>query len=283
MTIRGARQDESRRALRRWIAVSALAHALGLALAAWMPLPASRADLPPVVQVDLMARAPSPGPPDAPAPAPAPEAEAEPEPAPAPAPEPEPEPPEPAETVLPETPQQPPEPEEPEAEPEPEPPAEAEVPEPETTPTQEAPAEPSPKQEEEDYEDLLARLRSEEGEAEPGGEGAEESAPDAREGPAGGAGIPVSAAERAWMRRAKVHVKRVWVLPAGYRNEPLETQVQVRLGPTGEVRSVEVAKSSGNPFYDDFVERAVLKASPFPEPPEAAEWQFVFRPEEPRR
>lgn len=302
MAILGGRQDESRRALRRWVAVSAAAHALGVALAVWAPLPSSRSEQPPVVRVDLMASAPSPAPPSAAPPAPAPEAEAEPEPAPAPAPEPEPEPEpqEPAETVLPETPQQPPErepepepepAEEPEEapEPEPEPPPEADAPEPETTQARDAPSEPSPEAQarqedrerrEESYEDVLAGLRSEEGDS--GGE-AEASEPEGREGPTGGAGVPVSAEERAWMRKAKIHVAGSWLGLPGGGGGSLEARVRVRLAADGEVRSVEIVESSGNPFYDDSVERAVRKASPFPAPPEATAWGFVFRPEDLRR
>lgn len=292
MTLIGAREDEQRRrALRRWIAASALAHAALAAGLAWAPSLGGRPDLPPVVQVQLMASAPAPGPPGEAAPAPPPEAEAEPEPepAPAPAPEPEPEPPEPAKTVLPEEPRQAPEPEpEPESPPEPETePEPAEEPEPETTPARDAP-EPARKRavaedrrrREEEYSDVLARLRSEQGEA-GGSEGT--PAPAERAGPPGGPGIPVSAEVRAWMRRAKVHVTRAWVLSPGFRREPLETEVRVQLGPTGEVLSVEIVEGSGNPWYDESVERAVRKASPLPEPPRAEEWRFVFRPEDLRR
>jgi colicin import membrane protein len=47
-----------------------------------------------------------------------------------------------------------------------------------------------------------------------------------------------------------------------------EAVFQVTLLPNGEVVRVTLVKSSGQPAYDSEVERAILKASPLPLPPE---------------
>ena len=85
------------------------------------------------------------------------------------------------------------------------------------------------------------------------------------------------------MRSAKVHVTRAWVLPPGFRTQPLSTEIRVQLSAGGEVLGTRVVRRSGNPWYDESVERAIKKASPLPRPPEADEWIFVFRPRDERR
>jgi colicin import membrane protein len=60
--------------------------------------------------------------------------------------------------------------------------------------------------------------------------------------------------------------------------QPLETQLEVQIGPTGEVRGMRITQSSGNPWFDESVERAIQKASPLPAPPEAGEYPFSFKP-----
>jgi TonB family protein len=83
------------------------------------------------------------------------------------------------------------------------------------------------------------------------------------------------------MRRAKIHVKRAWVVPPGFRNEPLMTHVAVKLDGQGNVVGTpEITRRSGNPWYDEGVVRGIQKASPLPPPPEAGDWDFVFVPED---
>jgi colicin import membrane protein len=52
--------------------------------------------------------------------------------------------------------------------------------------------------------------------------------------------------------------------------------------PTGEVLSVKLRKSSGNPALDAAIERAILKASPLPLPEPRSlfdrQLELVFRP-----
>lgn len=47
------------------------------------------------------------------------------------------------------------------------------------------------------------------------------------------------------------------------------TQIAFELQPDGTARNVRVVKGSGNPTFDESVIRAVMKASPFPAPPES--------------
>ena len=130
---------------------------------------------------------------------------------------------------------------------------------------------------EEEYVDVLDQLRSELGETAP----TEAPTQVAQTGPSGTPdGVAVSAEVMAWMRRAKVHVTRAWVLAPGFRTQSLTTEIRVRLNAGGQVLGTRVVRRSGNPWFDESVERAIKKASPLPPPPEADEWLFVFRPED---
>lgn len=139
-----------------------------------------------------------------------------------------------------------------------------------------------PRKEEKSLDDLLADFREEQGEPEP----APAAAPATRTaavpvpGARGGTGR-VSPEVAAWTRRAEIHVRRNWVVPPGFRNEPLQAHVVVKLDAQGNVQGVpEIAERSGNPWYDEGVVRSIQKASPLPPPPEAGEWDFYFRPED---
>ena len=138
--------------------------------------------------------------------------------------------------------------------------------------------EPHPEPIEEAYEDVLAGLRAEMGETAP------EPAPAAQEAAAerGGGGLVIVSPEVAvWVRRAKIHVRSVWVVPPGFRTQPLQTSVRIDLDVEGRVLGTpRIVQRSGNYHYDDGVVRAIRKASPLPAPPEAGEWTFVFVPED---
>jgi TonB family protein len=165
---------------------------------------------------------------------------------------PRPKPPKPKKTVLPAQPSRPAKPK-PAPRPEPKPAAEPQV----------------------DYDDFLSKLREEAGEEQP-----VEVAGTGSSLPGSGRGIPVTPQVLAWMRSAKIHVTRAWVLAPGFRTQVLSTEIRVRLSAGGEVLGTRVVRRSGNPWYDESVERAIKKASPLPPPPEADEWLFVFRPED---
>jgi colicin import membrane protein len=73
-------------------------------------------------------------------------------------------------------------------------------------------------------------------------------------------------------------------LPDNLTGNP-EVRCLVKLLPTGEVKSVQVTRSSGNPAYDDAVVRAIEKSSPLPLPDDrdarasfVPELSFVHRP-----
>lgn len=83
-------------------------------------------------------------------------------------------------------------------------------------------------------------------------------------------------------------IKNNWNRPPSARNN-MQTELALRLVPTGEVVSVRVVKSSGNPAFDRSAESAVLKAGRFPElqqlPARVFEQNFrrltlMFRPED---
>jgi len=244
--------EERRRSFHRALALSAAGHALLLLLYVFGPRPHQRLLLPAVVQVDLVA---------APAALARPRPAAhEPEPAkplpPKPTPKPKPAPPKPpprhpAKVVLPEKPT---------------PPKAAPRPEPEHA-----------AEESESYADLLAKLRKEEGEPAKAEPPATAASAEHSAAP-GGLPVAISAETRVWMKKAKLRVTQAWILQPGFRTLPLETEIRVRLGPSGEILDAEVTRSSGNPWYDESVERAIRKASPLPPPPEAGDWSFVFRP-----
>ena len=131
-----------------------------------------------------------------------------------------------------------------------------------------------------EYTDVMAQLREELGES---AEPAEEAAPlpDRPEGSSGAGSIRVDPEVAAWVRQAKIHVRRNWVLTPGFRTQSFETHVRVDLDANGRVLGEpRVTKRSGNPWYDENVVRAIQKASPLPAPPEAGAWPFVFRPED---
>jgi colicin import membrane protein len=68
------------------------------------------------------------------------------------------------------------------------------------------------------------------------------------------------------------HVKRQIVEPPNLQGNP-QVEFDVVLIPGGEVLSVKLRRSSGAPAYDAAVERAILKASPLPLPPDPALFQ----------
>jgi len=66
-------------------------------------------------------------------------------------------------------------------------------------------------------------------------------------------------------------------LPENLQGNP-QVRHSVKLLPTGEVLSVKTLQRSGNPAYDDAVERAIYKSSPLPLPDDK-EARAVFVPE----
>ncbi len=273
-------EEDERRRFRRFLIGSGLVHLALLLLLAFSPSFSSAPALPAAITVDLLA---APGPPPAamtapaakvakPAPAPVPPppaAKAEPVP-PAPPPpvaKPVPPPSPKAETVLPKEAAKAPE----QVKPAPAPAKPA--------PPQPA-AKPAPPQRQASIDDVLSQLRAEAGETAPIEEAA--LAPADLTGTGGGGGsVKVSPEVMAWLKSARIHVRKGWVLAPGFRLEPLATQVRVNLDASGNVvGEPAIVRKSGNPWYDESVLRAIQKASPLPAPPRAGEWDFLFQPEE---
>jgi TonB family protein len=240
-------EDVRRREFRRLLAFSGVAHLALLLVFTCSPRPAGTV-LPAVVRVDLVAAAP---------------VTAKPAPA---KPKAKPKPPKSRKKVLPTKPSAPPKPK-PKAKPKP-------VAKPKPA------AKPEPAAESQvEYDDLMAQLRKEAGEAKAPAQPARMAGAGSAL-PGAGRGVPVTPEVMAWMRKAKVHVTRAWVLAPGFRAQSLSTEIRVRLSAGGDVLRTRVVRRSGNPWYDESVERAIKKASPLPPPPEADEWLFVFRPED---
>lgn len=267
--------DVERRAFRRAVFISLVGHGMLLGLLVLHPsFLRTPHELPGVVMVDLVAAPPGPAPLPAPKPAPpppAPKVTPPPAEAPKPVPPPPPPPPTPKEVVLPKEPVKP-----PEKPPPPKPKPEKPAPRPEPVKPKSAG----------DLNDVLKELRQEAGETRPepvqtaaAPPAARNVAPDATGG--GGGSVRVSPEVLAWMKEARIHVRKNWVVAPALRSEPLETDVRVTLDAGGNVIGEPViTRRSGNPWYDDSVVRAIKKASPLPAPPEAGDWPFVFQPEE---
>lgn len=85
--------------------------------------------------------------------------------------------------------------------------------------------------------------------------------------------------------RISSHIRRFVVMPPDLVGNP-QAEFEVSLIPTGEVLNVKLSRSSGNPAYDNAVERAIRKASPLPLPTDPAlvgrfrELKLKFRPNE---
>ncbi|HVE44822.1 MAG TPA: cell envelope integrity protein TolA [Gammaproteobacteria bacterium] len=71
-----------------------------------------------------------------------------------------------------------------------------------------------------------------------------------------------------------------WVIPTLIKKH-VSCELMIKLAPGGIVLDVQVTKSSGDPALDSSARAAVLKSSPLPVPPSAAEFesfrQFVLR------
>lgn len=251
------------REFRRLVGISAAFHGVVLLFLVWNPIPGPPAALPGVVAVRFVSL-PAPGP-------------ATPEAAPAP---PKPAPPVANKVVLPVEPKKLEEPKpKPEAKVEPKP-----MPKPEPKKVEPKPeVKPQPKPPEQNYEDVLAQLRTQAGEtAAKAPAAATSNVPGPAIGMPGAAtGVPLSPEEAAWYKRAKVHLARSWMLAPGFRTQSLSTLVGVELDAQGNlIGEPKLERRSGNPWYDESALRAVQKASPLPPPPSAGEYAIEFRPED---
>lgn len=149
-------------------------------------------------------------------------------------------------------------------------PTEPTTPKPKAKPKLEEP----PPRVEQEYEDVLEQLRSE-----LGGPAPEEPAAGPVQTAAVGIpqGVQVSPEVAAWLKNARIHVRRSWVVPPAFEMQTLVAEIRVKLDGAGNVKGTpDVVRRSGNPWYDENVVRSIQKASPLPAPPEAGKWTFVF-------
>ncbi len=206
----------------------ALAVAVHLLLAAFLFYGVSwQTKSPEAVEVELVRAAPEPPPPVAVPPAPTPE----PPPAPAPEPKPAPPPPKPEIAIK--------------EKPKPPPPKPVPAPTPRVDPFQE--------QLKREAEQLTQRKQ------------AESAAQELAQVKASQAAAARNKAVADYLGRIRGKIRGNIVLPPDIKGNP-EAVFEVTQLPSGEVISVRLRKSSGNPALDAAVERAILKSSPLPKP-----------------
>ena len=66
-----------------------------------------------------------------------------------------------------------------------------------------------------------------------------------------------------WAALVSQKVRRNWSRPPNL-SQDLLAKVQIVMLPTGDIANVKIVQSSGNPVYDDSVEKAIRKSSPLP-------------------
>lgn len=76
--------------------------------------------------------------------------------------------------------------------------------------------------------------------------------------------------------KIKAKIEQNTFAPKGFTGN-LRAEFKIVLLPTGEVLSVTLVKSSGNPPYDEAVERSIYKSAPLPLPPNNPELFREFR------
>lgn len=64
------------------------------------------------------------------------------------------------------------------------------------------------------------------------------------------------------------HIKKHWSLPEFMQNRDYRTQIRVQFDENGFPVSKMIVHSSGNAEYDNFVMETLVRATPFPAPPE---------------
>ena len=142
-----------------------------------------------------------------------------------------------------------------------------------------------PKPEPLDYDDALDALREELGDEEPllreppdeTAEAVEDRAPTEAEGALG----QIDPDEAAWKLAVDRHMSNVYVVPQDFKGQGLRTALRVRLSAAGDVLGTpEVLRSSGNPYFDDTVKRALVRATPLPAPPEPGDFRLNFNADE---
>jgi colicin import membrane protein len=68
-----------------------------------------------------------------------------------------------------------------------------------------------------------------------------------------------------YSERIRQRIRSHIILPPNLQGNPEAFFTVIQL-PTGEILSMKLTKSSGNPAFDTAVERAIIKSSPLPLP-----------------
>lgn len=79
----------------------------------------------------------------------------------------------------------------------------------------------------------------------------------------------MSKMQNEYVEKIKAKIRGKIILPDSLQGNP-QARFTVSLLPTGEVLQVKLLRGSGQSAYDDAVERAILKSSPLPMPPDAS-------------
>jgi len=79
-----------------------------------------------------------------------------------------------------------------------------------------------------------------------------------------------------WVDKIRARIRGRANVPDSVTGQP-EAQFLIRILPGGEVLDITLRKSSGNPAYDNAIERAIRSASPLPVPPPNSELFPRFR------
>jgi len=149
---------------------------------------------------------------------------------------------------------------------------------PEPKPEPEVEPEPAPRPREEkqvDLEQWLAEEKAKEGQQSPIEQAA--NAKQALPPPgAGGTGAPLTAEVAAWQQKVKAHVRRNWALTPGLRGKGLKALTTVELTASGLIVDFDIERSSGNPWFDDSVERFLEETTSLPAPPDDGKWPIEF-------
>ncbi|MFN2257931.1 MAG: TonB family protein, partial [Desulfuromonadaceae bacterium] len=79
----------------------------------------------------------------------------------------------------------------------------------------------------------------------------------------------------------KGYLMEHWTLPRTHWKKELYSVVELRFGPQGERRGFRMIRSSGDPYFDQSVEKAVTELDKLPSPPgKELSLSVKFDPEE---
>jgi TonB family protein len=119
-------------------------------------------------------------------------------------------------------------------------------------------------------EEILAQLRAK----------VAKRSPAAAAGASGATGRPEDPELAAYKAQVMSCLYEHWAGARAFsRQSELEVQFEVRVGASGRVRKVSLARSSSNRYLDESAERAVWKCDPFEPPPRGvSEFNLTFNP-----